>query len=58
MHKILQLISNFLYNKNMPPSMKGVTCSLDEFDEKPNHTKISKSSKFQKKRLQNKRLIF
>ncbi len=22
MHKIIQLISNFLYNKNMPPSMK------------------------------------
>jgi hypothetical protein len=22
MHKIIQLISNFWYNKNMPPSMK------------------------------------
>jgi len=22
MHKVIQLISNFLYNKNMPPSMK------------------------------------
>ncbi len=22
MHKIIELISNFLYNKNMPPSMK------------------------------------
>jgi VanZ family protein len=22
MHKMIQLISNFLYNKNMPPSMK------------------------------------
>jgi len=58
MHKIIPLISNFLYNKNMSPSMKGVTCSLNEFDEKPNHTKISKSSNFQKKRLQNKGLIF
>jgi hypothetical protein len=22
MHKVIQLISNFFYNKNMPPSMK------------------------------------
>jgi hypothetical protein len=22
MHKVIQLISNFLYNKNIPPSMK------------------------------------
>jgi len=22
MHKVIQMISNFLYNKNMPPSMK------------------------------------
>jgi len=22
MHKVIHLISNFLYNKNMPPSMK------------------------------------
>jgi hypothetical protein len=22
MHKVIQLISNFLYNKNMPPTMK------------------------------------
>jgi hypothetical protein len=43
MHKIIQLISKDLYNKNMPPSMKVVTCSLDELDEKPNHTKTLKS---------------
>jgi hypothetical protein len=43
MHKIIQLISNFLYNKNMPLSMKVVTCSLDERDEKPNQIRTSKS---------------
>jgi len=49
MHKILQLIKNFLYNNNMPPSMKVVTCPLDELDEKPNHTKTSKSGNFKGK---------
>ncbi len=41
------MISNILYNKNMPPSM--FTCSLDELDEKINHTKISKSWNFEGK---------
>jgi hypothetical protein len=33
----------------MPPSMKVVTCSLDELDEKPNHTKTLKSWNFKGK---------
>jgi hypothetical protein len=41
MHKVIQLISNFFYNKNIPLFIKS-TCSLDELDKKPNHTKISK----------------
>jgi hypothetical protein len=32
----MQLILNFLYNKRCPYEN---TCSLDELDEKPNHTK-------------------
>jgi len=39
MHKVIQLISNFLHNKSMPLLCQYVMCSLDEFDEKPNHTK-------------------
>jgi len=31
-HKIIQLISNFMYNKNMPFFYES-TCSLDELDE-------------------------
>jgi hypothetical protein len=38
MYKVIQLISNFLYNKNMPPFYES-TCSLDQLDKKPNHTK-------------------
>jgi len=38
-----------LYNKNMPHSMKVVTCLLDELDEKPNHTKTSKSWNFKRR---------
>jgi len=48
MHKVIQLISNFLYNKKMPLFYES-TCSLDELDEKPNHTKISKSWNFERK---------
>jgi hypothetical protein len=43
-HKIIQLISIFLYKKNAP--FYENTRSLDELDEKPNHTKISKSLNF------------
>jgi hypothetical protein len=46
MHKCIQLISNFLYNKKHAPFYES-TCSLDELDEKPNHTKISKSCNFE-----------
>ncbi len=38
-----------MYKKNMPPSMKVVTCSLDELDEKQKHTKTSKSWNFKGK---------
>jgi hypothetical protein len=41
MHKVIQLISNFLYNKKYAPFYESI-CSLDELDEKPNQTKISK----------------
>jgi hypothetical protein len=41
MHKVIKLISNFLYDKNIGPFYEN-TCSLDELDEKPNQTKISK----------------
>jgi hypothetical protein len=44
MLKILQLISN-LQEKNV--SLSPTTCSFDQFDEKINHTKISKSSNFE-----------
>jgi hypothetical protein len=42
MHKVIQLIFKKLYNEKIPLFMK-TTCSLDELDEKPSHTKISKS---------------
>jgi hypothetical protein len=35
------LISNFWDNKKHAPFYEN-TCSLDELDEKPNHSKISK----------------
>ncbi len=47
MHKVIQLISKKLYKKNMHHNEN--TCSLDELDEKPNHTKISKSWNFEGK---------
>jgi len=40
-HKIIQLISNFWQNKYA--LFYESTCSLDEFDEKPNYMKISNS---------------
>ncbi len=48
MHKVIKLISNFLYDKNIGPFYEN-TCSLDEHDEKPNQTKISKSWNFEGK---------
>ncbi len=39
------MISNFLYKKNFP--FYENTCSLDELDEKPNQTKISKFWNFE-----------
>jgi hypothetical protein len=57
MHKIIQLISNFLYNKNMPFFVKVVTRSLDELDEKTKSYKNFKILKFQKKRLKSKGLV-
>jgi len=42
----MQLISIFLYNKNMYYES---TCSLDKLDEKPIHSKISKFWNFEKK---------
>jgi hypothetical protein len=41
MHKVIQLISNFWYQKKKP-FFNESTCSLDEVDEKPNYMKISK----------------
>ncbi len=47
MHKFIQLISNFLYKKNMPPSLKVyVHYTLYEFDEKQNYIKKFKVFKF------------
>ncbi len=48
MRKVIQLISIFLYNRNMPPFMK-VHVHWVNFDEKPNHTKISKFWNFKRK---------
>ncbi len=48
MHKVIQLISNLLYNKNMPPSMK-VYVHYMNLMKKPNYTKISKSLNFEGK---------
>jgi len=45
MLKIMQLISNKIYMKNV--SLSAITFSFDQFDEKINHTKISKSSNFE-----------
>jgi len=39
----------FLYNKNMPFFSYESICSLDELDEKSNHTKISKFWNFRRK---------
>jgi hypothetical protein len=36
MHKVIQLISNFLNNKNVLSLLCESRCSLDELDEKPN----------------------
>jgi hypothetical protein len=44
--KILQLISNKIYKKKNV-SLSPTTCSFDQFDEKINHTKISKFSNFE-----------
>ncbi len=41
----MQLISNKIYKTNV--SLSATTCSLNQFDEKINHTKISKSSNFE-----------
>ncbi len=41
MHKVIQLILNFLYNKNMPPSMKVHIHWMNLM--KKNHVKFSKS---------------
>jgi hypothetical protein len=46
MHKIMQLISKFFLQENNV-SLYVITCSLGQFDEKINHTKISKSSYFE-----------
>jgi hypothetical protein len=45
MHKLIQLISNFLYKKKHV-SFYATTCSLCKFDGK-NHMKISKFSNFE-----------
>ncbi len=45
MHKVIQLISNFLYNRNMPPFMK-VHVHWMELDEKPSHTKFQSLENF------------
>jgi len=50
MHKVIQLISNFLYNKNMWPFYES-KCSLDELDEKPNHKKMSKFWKYTMRKM-------
>ncbi len=57
MHKIIQLISNFLYNKKHVPFYES-TCSLDELDEKPNQTKILKSWNFKRKGYKGKDSFF
>jgi hypothetical protein len=48
MHKVIQLISKKLYNKNMPLFYENI-CSLYELDEKSNYTKISKSLNFEER---------
>jgi hypothetical protein len=56
MHKFIQLISNFLYKKNM--LFYENTCSLDEIDETPNQTKTSKSWNFETKGYKAKDWVF
>jgi hypothetical protein len=56
MHKFIQLISNFLYKKNMP--FYESTCSLDEIDETPNQTKMSNSWNFETKGYKAKNWVF
>jgi hypothetical protein len=48
MHKMMQLISNFLYQKNHA-SFYVITCSLGQVDENLNHMKISNSWNFETK---------
>ncbi len=48
MHKVIQLISNFLYNKNMPPFMK-VYVHYMNLMKKPNYTKNLESLNFERK---------
>jgi hypothetical protein len=47
MHKVIHLISNFLYSKKIP--FYESTYSFGEFDEKSNYTKNSKSWNFEEK---------
>jgi len=47
MHKVIQLISKKITTKNAP--FYESTCSLDELDDKPNHTKMWKFWKFERK---------
>ncbi len=47
MHKVINWFQTFCTTKACP--FYESTCSLDELDEKPNHTKISKSWNFEKK---------
>jgi hypothetical protein len=56
MHKIINLISNFFYNKNIPPSMKGHVHLMDLMKNQI----IQKYQNFEiwKKSLQGKRFIF
>jgi len=56
MHKVIQLISNFWYQKKKP-FFNESTCSLDEVDEKPNYMKFQ-NFEILKERLQGKGFNF